>query len=62
VGRLVAVDDIEAMAQNILELLSDGSVRQHFGEKARERARDFSVHRNVSAYGALLARLLEEFP
>ena len=60
VGRLVAVDDIEAMSQNILELLSDGSVRQHLGKKARERARDFSSHRNVSAYGALLTRLLEE--
>ncbi len=62
VGRLVAVDDVEAMAQNILELLSDGSVRQHFGEKGRERARDFSFHRNMSAYGALLTRLLEESP
>jgi glycosyltransferase involved in cell wall biosynthesis len=62
VGRLVAVDDVDAMAQNVLELLADGSVRQHFGEKARERAKDFSFHRNVNAYGALVTRLLEESP
>jgi glycosyltransferase involved in cell wall biosynthesis len=62
VGRRVAVDDVDAMAQNVLELLADGSVRQHFGEKARERAKDFSFHRNVNAYGALVTRLLEESP
>jgi len=62
VGRRVAVDDVDAMAQNVLELLADGSVRQHFGEKARERSKDFSFHRNVNAYGALVTRLLEESP
>jgi len=62
VGRLVAVDDVDAMAQNVLGLLADGSVRQHFGERARERAKDFSFDRNVSAYGALVTRLLEESP
>ena len=60
IGRLVAVDDVEAMSGNIMELLADDSTRQHLGEKARKRAQDFSLDRNVKAYELLIRRLLEE--
>ncbi len=62
VGRLIEVDDAESMAESVLELLSDGSIRQHLGEKARARALDFSLDQSVSAYGAIIKRMLEGAP
>ena len=60
VGRLVAVDDVEAMTQNVLELLSDGSLRQDFGEKHESVPKTSVSIVNVSAYKALIDRVLEE--
>jgi glycosyltransferase involved in cell wall biosynthesis len=60
VGRLIAVDDVEAMGDQIMELLSDDALREDFATKARERANDFSLDRSVAAYKELMTRLLTE--
>ena len=59
VGRLVAVDDVGAMSTHILELLSEDVVRTQLADKARERAKDFSLDRSVAAYKDIMTRLLE---
>jgi len=60
VGRLIAVDDVGAMSGQIVELLSEDTLREEYGRKARERAKDFSLGNSVMAYKALITRLLEE--
>lgn len=59
VGRLVAVDDVGAMSTHILELLSEDVVRTQLADKARERAKDFSLDRSVAGYQDIMTRLLE---
>ena len=59
VGRLIAVDDVEAMTDKALELLADDALREDFGRKARERAKDFSLDKSVAAYESLMTRLLK---
>ena len=58
VGLLVEVDDVKAMAENIRLLVDDADRRQLFAERARQRARDFNLERNVNAYGEVLDRVL----
>ncbi|MEE3326197.1 MAG: glycosyltransferase [Myxococcota bacterium] len=60
VGRLIAVDDVEAMSREIVDLLSDDALREGFARKSRERAKDFSLDRSVAAYKRLMMELLEE--
>ena len=57
VGRLVSVDDVSAMAENLLELIADGGERQQLAEKARTRALDFGLDVSLAAYRALLERV-----
>ena len=59
-GRLIAVDDVEAMAEKVMELLADDALRVDFATKARERAKDFSLDKSVAAYKELMTRLLRE--
>ena len=58
VGRLVAVDDANAMAAEILDLLRDGEARQALSRAARHRALDFRVEKCVDAYADVLAECL----
>jgi len=58
-GRLVPVDDVEAMASALLELLGDGSSRDALGRAARRRARDFEVGVCVDAYAEAVRSTVE---
>ncbi|MDG2335974.1 MAG: glycosyltransferase [Myxococcota bacterium] len=59
IGRLVPVDDVEAMASTLLELLGDGSVRQSLGRAARDRAQDFEVEACVKTYAEVVCATVE---
>jgi len=49
-GLLVPVGDVNAMAEVILKLLKDESLRRHLIEAGRKRAEDFRVEKMVAEY------------
>jgi N-acetylgalactosamine-N,N'-diacetylbacillosaminyl-diphospho-undecaprenol 4-alpha-N-acetylgalactosaminyltransferase len=53
-GLLVPVDDPEALARSVEELLTDKSRRAYFQEQARKRAQDFDLEQIGSKYVRLL--------
>ena len=57
-GRLVPVDDVEALSRTIEELLADGEARHAMGQAARRRALDFSLQANTDAYADVFERVL----
>lgn len=59
-GRLVPVQDIEALAKAISALLADEKKRERMGERGRERARShFSLERMVAATESIYREVLE---
>ena len=60
-GILVPPRNPEALAQGILRLAKDASLRQRMGKAARERAQErFDISRTAREYEALYLRLLKE--
>ena len=59
-GLLVPVADVEAMAQAILRLLQDTSLRKDLAEAGRLRAEDFRVEKMVAACEKVFAEVLRE--
>jgi len=60
-GILVPPRNPEALAQGILRLAKDASLRQRMGKAARERAQErFDISRIAREYEALYLRLLKE--
>lgn len=57
-GFLSAVGDVDEMAENALQLLTDDVLWQSFSTAARKRAELFSTTEKVSEYEALYTRLL----
>jgi len=57
-GRLVPVDDVEALSRTIEEMLADGEARHAMGQAARRRALDFSVQANTDRYADVFERVL----
>jgi glycosyltransferase involved in cell wall biosynthesis len=54
-GLLSPYGDSQKLANTILRLLGDPELRSHIGEAAQARARDFSVLRYASEFGAAIA-------
>lgn len=57
-GLLVPIQDASALAEAILELLSDESKRTRLGDAAKIRAQEFSISRLVPEYDKLFRSLL----
>ncbi len=57
-GILVPVSDPRAMAEAILQVLEDGKLRQTLSKNALERARRFSVERNIKEYEKLFREVV----
>jgi glycosyltransferase involved in cell wall biosynthesis len=57
VGRLVGVDDVPGLAKSMLELISNHAERSELARRARERALDFGLEINLTAYRAVFERL-----
>ena len=58
VGRLVEVDDVAAMAKNVLDLIGDSDERQRLGQRARSRALDFGLDVSLAAYRAVFEQVV----
>lgn len=58
-GLLVPVDDPEALARSVEELLTDKSRRAYFQEQARKRAQDFDLEQIGLKYVRLLQSIAE---
>lgn len=58
VGRLVEVDDVAAIAKNVLDLIGDSDERQRLGQRARSRALDFGLEVNLAAYRAVFEQVV----
>jgi glycosyltransferase involved in cell wall biosynthesis len=62
-GRLVPIDDVEAMATALSALFADPDLRRAMGEKALARARErFGARRYVAAFERLFAQLATSRP
>lgn len=59
-GMMSNVGDIEDMAKNAIYLLSDDTRLKKFGEKALERAGEFSIEKVLPMYEKLYASVLTE--
>ena len=59
-GMMSNVGDIEDMAKNAVYLLSDDNRLKKFGEKALERAAEFSIDKVLPMYEKLYASVLTE--
>ncbi|MEN9347716.1 MAG: N-acetyl-alpha-D-glucosaminyl L-malate synthase BshA [Bacteroidota bacterium] len=59
-GMMSNVGDVEDMAKNAVYLLSDDSRLKKFGEKARERAAEFSIDKVLPMYEKLYSSVLSE--
>ncbi len=58
IGRLVPVGDCEILAREILELLSDGNLRNELGRAARRRALDFRPSNCIDGYEKVIRKYL----
>lgn len=56
-GLLVPVNDIDAMADAILRLLNNTSLRRRLAEAGRKRAEDFRVEKMIEAYQKLFEKV-----
>ncbi len=61
-GRTVPVEDIDALAAAIVDLLADGETAQQMGRDASTKARDFDMATMVERYDALYAEVTEQSP
>lgn len=59
-GMMSNVGDIDDMAKNAVYLLSDDARLKKFGEKALERAGEFSIEKVLPMYEKLYASVLTE--
>ena len=59
-GMMSNVGDVEDMAKNAVYLLSDDTRLKKFGEKARERAAEFSIDKVLPMYEKLYSSVLSE--
>jgi glycosyltransferase involved in cell wall biosynthesis len=57
-GILVPVDDVDAMAKQLVRLLGDGALRNRLASSARRRAMDFTIDHNVAGYAEIFQDLI----
>ncbi|MEA3249109.1 MAG: glycosyltransferase [Patescibacteria group bacterium] len=58
-GLLVPIQDVDALADAIFELLSDDAKRSRFSEAAKLRAREFSIEAQAPGYDDLFRSLID---
>ncbi len=52
-GRFVEHNDVERLADAVLELVDDSNLRRELGNHCRAKANDYSVARMARAYESL---------
>lgn len=58
-GRLVPLEDVEALAEAILEILTNQDFAQILSQKGQERAREFTREKAINEYTKLVEEILE---
>ena len=58
-GLLVPVRDSRALADNIIRLLDNNSLREKFSEESKIRAEDFTINKEIKEYENLFEKVLK---